>query len=301
MTNKNNMAKKSPLGRGLGALIDNSKYEQKPVEEAVSTSAVAEIEMSKIEVNPFQPRNEFDQTALEELAASIKELGIIQPITVRKSGTDKFQIISGERRYRASKLAGLKSIIAFVRDADDTEMLEMALVENIQREDLNAIEIAISYERLIDECKLTQDKLSERVGKKRTTVTNYLRLLKLPAEIQSGLQGKLIGMGHARSLIGIEDASLQKTVYNRVIADELSVRELEKIIREINKPEKNQKEKTKGHKLPENFTKFKDEISKYFPGKISLKRNNAGRGTIAFSFTSDEEFDKIKELLTKVK
>ncbi len=294
------MAKKSPLGRGLGALIDNSKYEKKPVEEAISTSAVAEIEISKIEVNPFQPRVEFDQEALQELSNSIKELGIIQPITVRKIKGDKFQIISGERRFRASKLAKLTTIIAFVREADDQEMLEMALVENIQREDLNAIEIAISYQRLVDECSLTQDKLSERVGKKRTTVTNYLRLLKLPALIQLGLQRKLIGMGHARALISIEDAEVQSNVYNKVVSEGLSVRETEKIIREINQPNSKAAKKEKGHKLPEEFSKFKTDIEGYFPGKVSLKRNNAGRGSLSLSFTSDEEFNKIKELLSKI-
>lgn len=295
------MAKKSPLGRGLGALIDNSRYEQKPIEEAVSTSAVAEIDLDKIEVNPFQPRVEFDETALQELSDSIKELGIIQPITVRKISNEKFQLISGERRFRATKLAGLKSIIAFVRDADDQEMLEMALVENIQREDLNAIEIAVSYERLIDECKITQDILSERVGKKRTTVTNYLRLLKLPALIQAGLQSKKIGMGHARALLSVENEELQAQIFDKIIESELSVRETEKIIREINNPDTKKANKEKGHKLPEEFTKFKQEIEDYFPGKISLKRNNAGRGSLSISFTSDEEFNKIKDILSKIK
>jgi ParB family chromosome partitioning protein len=202
-------AKKSALGKGLGALIDDAKYEKRPVNEAVSTSAIAEIEISKIEANPFQPRKEFDDEALKELSDSIKELGVIQPITVKKLGDGRFQLISGERRTRASKLAGLDRIIAFVRDANDQGLLEMALVENIQREDLNSIEIAVTYQRLIDECTLTQEKLSERVGKKRATIANYLRLLKLPAEIQVGVRDNRISMGHARALIGVENPDAQ--------------------------------------------------------------------------------------------
>ena len=295
------MAKKSPLGKGLGALIDNSRYEKKAVEEAISTGAVAEIEIDKIEANKAQPRTEFDETALKELSESIKQLGIIQPITVRKFGKDKYQIISGERRWRASKMAGLKKIIAYVRDANDESMLELALVENIQREDLNAVEVAISYQRLLDECELTQDQLSERIGKKRSTITNYVRLLKLPAEVQAGLQNRQIGMGHARALVNIEDIDVLIDTFYRIIGEDLSVRQTEKLIREINYPLKKDIKKTKKTKLPEEFLNFQTEIAKVFPSKVSIKRSNAGKGSISISFTSDDEFHKIKELLSKIK
>ncbi len=295
------MAKKSPLGKGLGALIDTTKYEKKPVEEAISTGAVAEINISDIEINPFQPREDFNEDALKELTASIKQHGIIQPITVRKLKNGKFQVISGERRLRASKDAGLKKIIAFVRKADDNAMLEMALVENIQREDLNAIEIAVSYQRLIDECNLTQDKLADRVGKNRATVSNYLRLLKLPAEIQSGIQNKLISQGHAKALITIEDSKKQVNVYEKIITNKLSVRETEKLIREINFPVKKETKKTKKNKLPEEFVTLKKNLSEIFKSTVNIKRNNAGRGSISISFTSDEEFQEIKKLLSKIK
>ena len=294
------MAKKSPLGKGLGALIDNTKYEKKSIDEAVSTSAVAEIDIEKIELNPFQPRKEFDKETLKELEISIKKHGIIQPITVRKLKTGNFQLISGERRLRASKDAGLKKIISFVREADDLEMLEMALVENIQREDLNAIEIAVSYQRLIDECQITQDRLGNRVGKKRATISNYLRLLKLPAEIQSGLQNKNISMGHARALVNIDNEETQVNTYEKIIGKNLSVRETENIIREINKPIKKGTKKIKLPKDSEDFIKFKEQLSGVFNSNISIKRNNAGRGSLVIPFTSDKEFNKIKELLLKI-
>ena len=291
------MAKKSPLGKGLGALIDNTKYEKKSIDEAVSTSAVAEIDIENIELNPFQPREEFDKETLKELEISIKKHGIIQPITVRKLKTGNFQLISGERRLRASKDAGLKKIITFVREANDLEMLEMALVENIQREDLNAIEIAVSYQRLIDECQITQDQLGNRVGKKRATITNYLRLLKLPAEIQSGLQNKNISMGHARALVNIDNEETQVKTFEKIIGRNLSVRETENLIREINYPINKGTKKTK---LPEDFIKFKEQLSGVFNSNISIKRNNAGRGSLVIPFTSDEEFNKIRELLSKI-
>ncbi len=294
------MAKKSPLGKGLGALIDNSKFETKPVEEAISTGAVAEINIEDIEINPFQPREDFKEEALNELADSIKQHGIIQPITVRKLKNGKFQLISGERRLRAAKKAGLKKIISFVRKADDGAMLEMALIENIQREDLNAVEIAVSYQRLIDECNLTQEELAKKVSKNRTTVTNYLRLLKLPPEIQSGIQQNLITQGHAKALITIDDTEKQIKVYEEIISKQLSVRESEKLIREINFPVKKEAKKTK-NKLPEEFVSLKKNLSEVFNSKVNIKRNNAGRGSISISFTSDEEFKKIKELLTSIK
>lgn len=294
------MAKKSPLGKGLGALIDNTKYETKSVDEAISTGAVAEIDINEIEHNPFQPREDFDKEALKELEKSIKKHGIIQPITVRKLKNGKFQLIAGERRLRASKSAGLTKIISFVRKADDQAMLEMALVENIQREDLNAIEIAVSYQRLIDECSLTQDKLGDRVGKKRSTITNYLRLLKLPAEIQSGIQNKLISMGHARALINIEKEKTQVDIFEKVLSNKLSVRETENLIREINFPLKKDPKKTKTNKLPEEFLQFKNKLSDVFKSNVSIKRNNAGRGSLTIPFTSDEEFKKIQDILSKL-
>ncbi len=295
------MAKKSPLGKGLEALIDNSKFETKPVEEAISTGAVAEIDIKDIELNPFQPREDFNEESLKELTESIKQHGIIQPITVRKLKNGKFQLISGERRLRSSKDAGLKKIIAFVRKADDTAMLEMALIENIQREDLNAVEIAVSYQRLIDECNLTQDQLATKVSKNRTTVTNYLRLLKLPAEIQSGIQNKLITQGHAKALITIEDAKKQVSVYEKIISEKLSVRETENIIREINFPVKKDLKKPAKNNLPETYLTFKKDLSEVFNSNVNIKRNNAGRGSISISFTSDEEFNKIKKLLSRIK
>ncbi len=294
------MAQKSPLGKGLSALIDNTKYEKKSVEEAVSSSAVAEIDIDKIEQNPYQPREDFDEEALNELKESIIKHGIIQPITVRKIKNDRFQLISGERRLRACKNAGLTRIIAFVREADDNSLLEMALIENIQREDLNSVEIAVSYQRLIDECNLTQDQLAERIGKKRSTVTNYIRLLKLPAEIQSGLQNKLITMGHARALINIENDKTLVDTYEKIVAKELSVRETENLIREINFPAKKDKSKSKKSALPEEFIHFKNSLSDVFSSKVSIKRNNAGRGSLVISFTTDEEFNKIKEILSNI-
>ena len=295
------MAKKSPLGKGLGALIDNSKFEKKTVAEAVSTGAVAEIDIDKVDLNPFQPRKVFDKETLEELKASIIKHGIIQPITVRKTASGSFQLISGERRLRASKEAGLKKIIAFIRKADDQGMLEMALIENIQREDLNAVEIAISYQRLMDECNLTQDKLGDRVGKKRSTITNYLRLLKLPAEIQFGIQKKKISMGHARALVNIEDEKKQVEAYEKIISNKLSVRETENLIREINFPVKKLPNKQAKTKLPDEYVKFKDKLSDVLKSNVTIKRNNAGRGSVTIPFTSDEAFKQIQEILSNIK
>lgn len=227
------MAKKNALGRGLGALIQQS--ETRIPESRVNVTN--NIDIRQIETNPFQPRSNFDQEALEELASSIKQLGIIQPITVREVGNDKYQIISGERRYRASLIAGLTEIPAFIRHADDNNMLELALVENIQREDLDAMEVAISYQRLMDECQLTQENVSERVGKKRSTITNYLRLLKLPAEIQLAIRQRQIGMGHARALINIEEPEQQLNLLQDILDRGLSVRQVEDAVRRFNHPE----------------------------------------------------------------
>lgn len=291
-------AKKSALGRGLGALIDDAKYEKRPVNEAVSTSAIAEIEISKIEANPFQPRTEFDEDALRELSESIKELGVIQPITVKKLDDGNFQLISGERRTRASKLAGLKKIIAFVRDANDQGMLEMALVENIQREDLNSIEVAVTYQRLMDECNLTQEKLSERVGKKRTTITNYLRLLKLPAEIQIGVRDNRISMGHAKALVNVENNDTRLKIYHKIINEGLSVRGTEALVRETNYPVRKEENRNKVQ-LPKQYLSFKNSLNSKLNTKVDLKRNDNGKGSIIISFNSEDEFMRISKLLSE--
>ena len=288
------MAKRNALGRGLGALIDDAGQEH-----IVTADAINEIEINKIEANPFQPRTLFKEEALEELAKSIRELGIIQPITVRTLDGGKFQLISGERRLRAAQIAGLNKIPAFIRFADDQGMLEMALVENIQREDLDAIEIAISYQRLIEECKLTQENMSERVGKKRSTVSNYLRLLKLPAEIQLGIRDKQISMGHARALINIENDKTQLKIYYRIIDEGLSVRKTEDIIRDVNSHKtQNSKEKVR---LPEEYEQLKKHLTEHFNSHIDFKRNNKGSGKIVIPFKSDEDLERIMGIIDKMK
>ena len=233
--------KKKALGKGLSAILKDPSQDISSAKDSRAKDVVgnvAEIDIDSVETNPFQPRSNFDKQALEELTKSISEVGIIQPITVRKSGFNKYQLISGERRLRASKLAGLKSIPAYIRLADDNGMLELALVENIQREDLDAIEVALSYKRLMEECDLNQEQLSDRVGKQRSTVTNYLRLLKLQPLIQAGIRDKMISMGHARALINVEDEDIQLAIYRDVIAKDLSVRKVEEIVRNLKKPPK---------------------------------------------------------------
>lgn len=288
------MAKRNALGRGLGALIDDAGHER-----IVTADAVNEIDIDRIEANPFQPRSGFNEEALEELARSIKELGIIQPITVRNLNDHKFQLISGERRLRAAQMAGLKKIPAFIRFADDQGMLEMALVENIQREDLDAIEIAISFQRLIEECKLTQESMSERAGKKRSTISNYLRLLKLPAEIQLGIRDKQITMGHARALVNIDNEKTQLNIYYKVIDEGLSVRKTEDIIRDVNTPKVNgTKEKVR---LPEEYEQLKKHLAEHFNATIDFKRNNKGSGKIVIPFKSDEDLERIMGIIDKMK
>ena len=230
--------KKRALGRGLSALLKNPETDitsHEPISESKVAGSINEIAIAQIEVNPFQPRTEFDQENLQELATSIQQLGIIQPITVRKLGYDKYQLISGERRFRASQLAGLEKVPSYIRIANDKEMLEMALVENIQREQLNAIEVALSYKRLMEECKLTQERMSERVGKKRSTIANYLRLLKLPAEIQVGLRDGKISMGHARALVNVSNSHTQLNIFHDTVANGFSVRDIEQIVKEFGK------------------------------------------------------------------
>ncbi|MGI6479711.1 MAG: ParB/RepB/Spo0J family partition protein [Salinivirgaceae bacterium] len=288
-------AKKSALGRGLGALIEEAPRAQKPVQN----SAVVEISLDLIDVNPYQPRTTFDEESLNDLASSIKELGIIQPITVRKTENGRYQIISGERRTRGARLAGLETIPAYVREADDQGMLEMALVENIQRQDLDAIEIAISYQRLIEECNLTQESLSERVGKSRQTIGNHLRLLRLPAEIQKGIRFGVISMGHARTLITIEDLELQLKIFEEIITKELSVRQVEDRIKEIKgnikglkSKDSKQKEKPQSE-LVEEYEKLQKSLTGRFQSPVELKRNTSGKGKIIIHFRNNTEFERI--------
>lgn len=287
--------KKTALGRGLGALIDDAdKQNPNPV------GGINEIDLEKIETNPFQPREKFDEDALTELAASIRELGVIQPITVREITPNHYQIISGERRTRAARLAGLSKIPAFVRKANDTEMLEMALVENIQREDLNPIEIALSYQRLIEECTLTQETLSERVGKKRSTISNYLRLLKLPAEIQIGIQNRKISMGHAKSLISLDNSENQIRLTANIIEKDLSVRQTEEMVKQmLNPPAKSSRKKKDNN--PEAYSELKNHLEKYFGNKIDFIRDNNGKGKIVIPFKSDIDLEKIIAVFDRIK
>lgn len=289
--------KKQALGRGLSALLKETaevnSAEDKNADKVVGS--IIEIDLELIEVNPFQPRTYFDEEALQELAGSIKELGVIQPITVRKLAEDKFQLVSGERRFRASKLIGNKTVPAYIRIANDQEMLEMALVENIQRKNLDPIEVALSYQRLIDEIKLTQEQLSIRVGKKRSTVTNYLRLLKLDPIIQTGMRDGFISMGHGRALINVESESDQLKIYEKILREKLSVRQTEDIVRAI-KTGKIAKPETKKKTLPTEISKSLKGLNDYFEAKIDVTVNNRGKGKISIPFDSIEDFNRIKKL-----
>ncbi len=290
------MAKKEDLRKGLNSLLKDiekkSSVEKKDVVKKLSNT-VAFVSIDKIEFNPFQPRNQFNETELNELVESIKTLGLIQPVTVRSIGGDKYQLISGERRLRASRRAGLKEIPAYIRIADDQAMIEMALVENIQRSDLNPMEIAFAYQRLIDECKLTHDKVADRVGKNRSTVTNYLRILKLPPAIQSGIKEELISMGHARSLAGIDDSVLQLKYYKEILDQHLSVRALEKKIANQNKKVENIKEQHL--EIDPKVKAVINKLRKLFDSKIELKRDSNGKGHLSIKFNSDNELNDILE------
>ena len=290
------MVKKEELHKGLKSLLKDiekkSSSEKTDVVKRLSQT-VAMLSIDKIEFNPFQPRNYFDENELNELAESIRTLGLIQPVTVRSIGGDDYQLISGERRLRAGKMAGLKEIPAYIRIADDQAMIEMALVENIQRSDLNSLEIAFAYQRLIDECTLTHDKVAERVGKNRSTVTNYLRLLKLPPTIQNGIKKDIISMGHARALAGIEDPFVQIKFYNEVVSMEMSVRALESKILALN----SQKEvKPPAIKDP-NVLAVQKKLEEFFGSKIELQRNEKGKGQFVVRFNSDDNFNDILEKL----
>lgn len=298
------------LGKGLGALLGDKDLSQirKPVEyvhktlvtpELQTTSGVTAdimlIPVDMIEPNPYQPRISFDSEALEGLAESIKSLGLIQPITVRRKAQDRYQIISGERRFRACRMAGLEKVPAYIKDANDQGMLEMAIVENIQREDLDPIEVAMSYQRLIEECSLTQEQMALRVGKKRASITNYLRLLKLPAKLQHDLKVGLLSVGHAKVLLGVEGEEMQEKLCDLVIKEDLSVRQLEEKIKKLNGNEE-KKDKT-GQDLPEDYFKMLEIFGKFFDNNISLKRTQTGKGTMTIHFSSDDEVKKFLKAL----
>lgn len=291
--------KRRGLGRGLDAIL------QSPETDITSTDisgnyvagAVAELNIDFIEANPFQPRTDFDENALNELAESIKVQGVIQPVTVRKMGRDKYQLISGERRLRASKLAGLKTIPVYIRVANDEQMLEMALIENTHREGLNAIEVALSYQRLIEECNITQEELSEKVGKDRSTVTNFLRLLKLPPEVQVALRDGFISMGQARAIINIDDKTKQLIILKEIIDKDLSVRQVEELVRSLNT--KNVKTKKQKNVLPEAFIYKVDSLSKALDAKIKVDRNSKGKGSLTISFKNDEDFERLISIINK--
>ena len=288
------MSKKRALGRGLDAILSSPDTDitSEDISGNYVAGAVAELDLDTIETNPFQPRTEFDEASLEELSISIKKQGIIQPITVRKMGFNKYQLISGERRYRASKLAGLKTIPSYIRVANDEQMLEMALVENIQRQDLNAIEIGISYQRLMDECEITQDDVSKKVGKKRSTITNYIRLLKLPAEVQLALTSKQISMGHARALISVEDALRQLKILEKIITDNLSVREVEKMVKDLLNPLGGIKTTGVQPKTPA-MIEYSAKISELIGRDVKVTAGAHGNGKLMINFKSEEDLRRI--------
>jgi len=291
--------KKQALGRGLSALLKDPANDIKSVEDKGADKVVGniiELELDAIEVNPFQPRSNFNEETLTELATSIKELGVIQPITVRKLDFNKYQLISGERRLRASKLAGLETIPAYIRLANDNESLVMALVENIQRHDLDPIEVAISYQRLIDEINLTQEELSDRVGKKRSTITNYLRLLKLDPIIQTGMRDGFISMGHGRALINISDVDAQSDIYHKVVTENLSVRETEALVKKYQDSLKPKSAKAKSTSFDVNATD-KKSFNDFFGAKVDVKIAGNGKGKITIPFHSEEDFNRILKLI----
>ncbi len=293
--------KKQALGRGLSALLKDPENDIQSADDKGAdklVGSIVELDLDSIEVNPFQPRTSFNEEALNELASSIRELGLIQPITVRKLGYDSFQLVSGERRFRACKLLGLKAIPAYIRIANDNESLAMALVENIQRQDLDPIEVALSYQRLIDEINLTQEQMSERVGKKRSTITNYLRLLKLDPIIQTGMRDGFLSMGHGRALINIEDHDVQIDAYEKVISDSLSVRATEDLVRSLTNKETTATKKA-SKQTPSFVAAATSEISEFFGAKIDVKAAANGKGKISIPFSSKEDFNRILKLLKR--
>ncbi|MCK0145125.1 ParB/RepB/Spo0J family partition protein [Arenibacter sp. F26102] len=301
--------KKQALGRGLSALL---KDPENDIQSATDKNAdkvvgnIVELDLEAIDVNPFQPRSNFNDEALQELASSIKELGVIQPITVRKLDFNKYQLVSGERRYRASKLIGLETIPAYIRIANDQESLEMALVENIQRQDLDPIEIALSYQRLIDEIQLTQEKMSERVGKKRSTITNYLRLLRLDPIIQTGIRDGFVTMGHGRALVNVDKKQDQIALYEKIVGENLSVRDTEKAVKDYQEGNTDtdpiNSAVTKGQKKsainPDFIDKNLGHLSDFLSVKVDIKASEKGKGKITIPFHSKEEFNRLKKLIT---
>ena len=292
MPDKNRKA----LGRGLDSILQSPETDitSKDISGDFVAGAIAEIDIDLIETNPFQPRTEFDETSLRELAQSIKEQGVIQPVTVRKLGYNKYQLISGERRLRASKMAGLTKIPVFIRVANDEQMLELALIENIHRENLNAIEVAISYQRLIDECNMTQEEVSEKVGKSRSAVANFLRLLKLPAEVQIAIRDGHITMGHARALININDKEEQLKLLQQIILEEMNVRQTEELAEKAKNPEAKERKQT--NFIPEHFKSSIKKLSQTLNTKVKVKRDIKGHGSVVIDFKDEAEFDRIMEL-----
>lgn len=292
------MAKNTGLGRGLGALMDMDSLGMS------GTSSINEVELSLISANPNQPRSHFDEESLAELASSIRELGVISPITLRKNEDDTYMIIAGERRYRAAKSIGLTTIPAYIKTAADDQVMEMALIENIQREDLNAIEIALTFYRLIQEYKLTQERLSERVGKKRATIANYLRLLHLPAEIQMGLKNRKIDMGHARAILGVTDPADQLKLYNLILKNNYPVRAVEEMVRNYTETGKLQGKQTAAQSVRLNELKelgdLKNQLSQIFNANVQLVCNEKGKGRITIPFADDEQLMKIMQLIDRI-
>jgi ParB family chromosome partitioning protein len=298
------MAKKSALGRGLGALLEDAGKESRTRGDAPATSQ-EELELDAIRPNPDQPRKTFDEEALNELAISIKSIGLVQPITVRELEEGRYEIIAGERRYRAARMAGLTTIPAYIRKVEERSVHEMALIENIQRENLNPIEEALGYQRLIDECDLTQEALSDRVGKNRASIANYLRLLRLPAVVQLALKERTITMGHAKALMGVEEPETQQMIFEQILKFDFSVRKVEEIVREMGAPKAPEEpapapRETKPVKPATDYAELQSHLSRRFNTKVALKRNEAGRGKIEISFKSDGELERILGLLDRL-
>lgn len=301
-------AKKRALGKGLGALLDTPGADIQPrydIEKDLhAVGTVAHVPLDLIHANPFQPRTDFDEESLQELAASIKEQGVIQPVTIRKMEDGKFQLISGERRCKASRLADLTEIPAYIRTANDQEMREMAIVENIQRENLNPIEIALGYQQLIEDCKLTQEMLAERLGKSRPSIANHLRLLKLPGDIQIGLRQELIAMGHARALVSVDNVQTQLEIFQDIIAQGLSVRDVEEIVKNLSEmPEQEQEEEQPNAPAPkvqnEKFKDLQKALTEFYGSRVQVKSRNGGKGSIVINFSSQEDLERILKLVHK--
>lgn len=293
--------KKQALGRGLSALLKDPSNDIKSAEDKNADQIVGnvvDLSLKDIDMNPFQPRTSFNEEHLRELASSIKELGVIQPITVRKKGFGKYELVSGERRCRASKLLGIETIPAYVRIANDQESLEMALVENIQRQDLDPIEIALSYQRLIEEIDLTQEQMSERVGKSRSAIANYLRLLKLDPIIQTGMRDGFISMGHGRALINLESLEQQLDIYQKILADSLSVRDTEKLVKEVKSGTLSRKQ-TKTNTLPENISQYTKNLNDLLDTKVTTTMSSSGKGKITISYASKADFERIVKLINE--